>query len=169
MTDLDRPSRPSESDLDHPTARQERHSRLEDVSTNSSTGPTIPEAIADLDRRMQEMAEERRVLVTVWERMGGRATPSTVGTSIDNSWLILGRGEAAVKVLEETGLSMSPSDIAKALREHGRDDKPSLVSAGLNWAAKQGRAHSPARGLWRAGPSPAQVETARDDMAKETE
>ncbi len=105
---------------------------------------------------MQEMAEERRVLVTVWERMGGRATPST-GVSVrtvDNPWLPLGRGEAAVKVLEETGLAMSPADIAKALRSHGRDDKPSLISAGLNWARKQGRVHSPGRGLWRAGPDP---------------
>lgn len=107
---------------------------------------------ADVQAELARLKAERealgRALRTVQEPHPPLGTPST------GPWPELGRADAVARVLEEEGRELSPQDISVALGRAGRQgDRPALVSAGLNYLTKRGRAHSPRHGLWRAGPA----------------
>lgn len=171
---LTKPNYNDES-LAPPAASQSCSGSIRTVSTNhQGTGPTLPEAIADLDRRIAEMQAEREVLVTVLGRMtaaGSTASPGSAQIASRDAgekgaWLILNRMEAVARVLAEADRPLSPKEITDLLHEHGRtDDKTNLVSAALNYLVKKGRVHSEGRGNWRAGPPTVHIVEADDAIA----
>ncbi|MFN2525143.1 MAG: hypothetical protein ABR505_02605 [Actinomycetota bacterium] len=105
--------------------------------------------IQELTARLQALEEERKGLQLALARHQGGKT--IVPKPSDDEWLKLNRTDAVEKVLIEAGRPLSPTQIATALREKGRDDTDTYVSAALSYLLRESRVTRIGRAQWIAG------------------
>lgn len=111
---------------------------------------SLEEKAREIRLNVDRLTQEQRVLEGLLQRFNP-GHPPPAGTA-ENPWINLGRSDAVERVLIEAGEQvLSPSDIAGALRAHGREgDTSNYVSASLSYLQDKGRATQIDRGRWMA-------------------
>ncbi len=101
--------------------------------------------IERIDEGIRSLADELRGLKLAWLRRHGKEAPSD-----RDEWPTMNRLAAVERVLTESTRPMSPTHVTSVLSEHGRSDRPALVSAALANLKNRGRAVRLGHGLWVA-------------------
>jgi putative heme iron utilization protein len=102
--------------------------------------------LAQVDGELEEAVADEAVLSRWAERY--ESVAATVPAQEATDWRSLSRMVAVERVLLEANEPLSPTNVNRALLDHGRDDLPSHVHAALGHLKGRNRATQAERGLW---------------------
>jgi hypothetical protein len=134
--------------MDVTEALEEAQARVEDLRRKSNAAR---DHYIQIERDVKEAEAEAQVLRRIVQRhelpaIGQHQPPLPQEIQ---EWQGLDRTMAIERILQAAGMALSPKQIARELRDNGRDDDdPHAVSAALAHLKRQGRARQEERGRW---------------------